>query len=248
MIMLESILIALALGLLGLYFILSFTGKAAIKGRVDMLPALASLLLLGWVVLRSIITGHAPFSGAYESIVFFMFLFTLKVSVLFPGDRSVKRWLVLPVLLFLGAGLLLNPALKAPNLLVPALQSPWMFIHVPAFFMGYVSLTFSFVLALLMQGGKSELASLLDGEMKLSFFFISLGIVTGAFWGEQAWGHFWNWDNKEVWALITWLICQVYFHVRSPRLKFWVVMGAFAALLFTYFGVMFLLPGLHSYR
>ncbi len=210
-------------------------------------PRVGSILLLAWVVWRSWLTAHAPFSGAYESMVFFMFVFSIKTCWLSPRPQSV-HWLNLPVMLLLGIALLLPLEMRQPNLLVPALQSPWIYIHVPVMFLSYASLTYAMVLAVLLAWNKTEQQSRLDGEMKMTLFFLTAGIFLGAFWGEQAWGSFWNWDNKEIWALVTWLIVQVYFHVWSPLWKRRVVYGAFAAMLFTYFGVMFLLSGLHSYK
>lgn len=244
MMALETALILSALALSGLDLVLGLSGRHTARSWARRLPALP---LLAWTVIRAVITGHAPFSGAYESMVFFMFLFSIKTGWL--GEEGIAPpWLNLPVLGILTAALLLSPGLKAPNLLVPALQSPWMYIHVPAFFVGYVSLTFGLVQAVLYSLRREKSMPELDREVRLAFFFITLGILTGAFWGEQAWGHYWNWDPKEIWALVTWLILQVYFHLSSPVWKRRVVYAAAAAMLFTYLGVMFLLPGLHSYR
>lgn len=81
---------------------------------------------------------------------------------------------------------------------------------------------------------------------------LSLTIVLGAIWAEQAWGSYWTWDPKETWALVTWLIYALYLHLQR-RLK-WkgktasiMVVAGFILVLFTFFGVNYLLPGLHSY-
>ena len=86
-----------------------------------------------------------------------------------------------------------------------------------------------------------------NNEIKLAFFFLTIGIITGSFWGEDAWGCFWNWDPKEIWALITWLVLSLYFHLHSEGNKLFILYISVFSMLFTYFGVAFLLPSLHSY-
>jgi len=84
-------------------------------------------------------------------------------------------------------------------------------------------------------------------------FLLSAGIFIGAIWANVSWGRYWGWDPKEVWALITMLIYSFALHpgllpaLRRPRVFHWFVLLAFLSVLFTYFGVNFLLGGLHSY-
>jgi cytochrome c-type biogenesis protein CcsB len=84
------------------------------------------------------------------------------------------------------------------------------------------------------------------------FLWLSLGIITGSIWANSAWGTYWSWDPKETWSLITWLVYAALLHARSmqgwrgPRVA-WLSVTGFACVLFTYFGVNFLLSGLHSY-
>ena len=86
----------------------------------------------------------------------------------------------------------------------------------------------------------------------VGFIFLSLLIITGAVWAEEAWGHWWSWDPKETWALITWLIYAAYLHLhRKPAWRghkgcYLAIIG-FICVLFTFLGVSFFLPGLHSY-
>ena len=84
------------------------------------------------------------------------------------------------------------------------------------------------------------------------FFFLSIGIITGAVWANTAWGRYWGWDPKETWSLITWFIYAILLHARLVRgwqgkTIAWISVIGFAAVIFTYFGVN-LLPGLHSYQ
>jgi cytochrome c-type biogenesis protein CcsB len=82
--------------------------------------------------------------------------------------------------------------------------------------------------------------------------FLTLCIVTGAFWAEKAWGSYWSWDPKETWSLITWLIYAGYLHVRlignwRGKKAIYLAIAGFLAVIFTFLGVNLLLPGLHSY-
>ena len=88
--------------------------------------------------------------------------------------------------------------------------------------------------------------------MIAGFPLLALTLILGAYWANYAWGHYWSWDPKETAALVTWLIYAIYLHVRGVRglrskWSGWLLMLGFAAVLFTFFGVSFLVPGLHSY-
>lgn len=86
----------------------------------------------------------------------------------------------------------------------------------------------------------------------LGFLFLTLVMVTGAIWAEQAWGRYWAWDPKETWSFITWIIYAIYLHLRltkgwsGKRAAIFSVIG-FICVLFTYIGVNTLLPSIHSY-
>ena len=101
--------------------------------------------------------------------------------------------------------------------------------------------------------GSEELERYIHGLIVFGFFFLSLLIVTGAVWAEETWGRWWGWDPKEAWALVTWLIYLVYLHGRKRfgwqgQTTAWFSAIGFLAVMFTLFGVTYLLPGLHSYR
>ena len=96
------------------------------------------------------------------------------------------------------------------------------------------------------------LDSLIYRTTVLGFFLLTVGIATGAVWAETAWGRYWSWDPKETWSLITWFIYAALLHARHlkgwhGRRIAWLAVLGFMAVLFTYFGVSFLLSGLHSY-
>ena len=89
-------------------------------------------------------------------------------------------------------------------------------------------------------------------SITLGFVLLTCGIISGAIWANFAWGTYWSWDPKETWSLITWLIYAIYLHARLMRGWYgkkiaWISIIGFLAVLFTYWGVNFLLSGLHSY-
>jgi len=152
--------------------------------------------------------------------------------------------------------------------LVPALQSNWLTIHVTTCFFGYASFAVSFGISILylirekkdvqksVQATWLPSASTLDEinykSIVIGFPMLTLGIITGAAWANYAWGSYWSWDPKETWSLITWFIYAASLHARFTRgwrgKKAAVLsIGGFAAVLFTYFGVNYLISGLHSY-
>lgn len=148
--------------------------------------------------------------------------------------------------------------LKKPLVpLLPALQSKLLVFHVSSCIVAYCFFTVSFITALIyLIREKSDQRVLLTRFTHrfvcLGFYFLTLGIILGSIWGKSAWGHWWNWDPKETWALITWLIYAAFIHGRlfgswSEEKLAGIAIVGFSACLFTYLGVNFLLKGLHSY-
>lgn len=199
---------------------------------------------LGVMIFRLVISGHLPFSNIYESLVFFSFLYGLKLVFMRKKRIELSSLLLLPTIIILFLTLFMPSAQKNPAELMPSLKSFWFYIHVPSIFIGYVSIMFAFVLSFFKE---KTFQKVMDNEVKVGFYFLTLGIITGAFWGAQSWSRFWNWDPKEVWALITWLLLLVVLHLKNRKWKKLMLFISFGALLFTYFGVTYILPGLHSY-
>ena len=86
----------------------------------------------------------------------------------------------------------------------------------------------------------------------IGFIMLSLGIITGSVWAHSAWGKYWQWDPKETWSLITWLVYAAVLHSRMMigwrgKKIAWLSIFGFSCVIFTYLGVNFLLAGLHSY-
>ena len=155
--------------------------------------------------------------------------------------------------------------------LVPALQSYWMKIHVPANFVGYGCFALSAMVgvawllrhhaesiqasadSLLMQLPDSRiLDDLMYKAIALGFAFFTIATILGAMWAAEAWGGYWSWDPKETWALIVWLNYAGWLHLRlvkglrGPLLAWWSIIGLLITT-FAFLGVNLFLSGLHSY-
>jgi len=205
---------------------------------------------------------QAPLSNFYESLIFFAWC--LPALGLLAFRRYLKGYL--GALVALLASLLLAYASFGVDSqirpLMPALKSNWLLIHVVTAFLGYAAFALAFGTAILylVQERRPRpslpplpvLDSLIYRTTVLGFLLLTIGIATGAVWAETAWGRYWSWDPKETASLITWLVYAALLHARlvqgwQGRPIAWLALVGFGAVLFTYFGVSFLLPGLHSY-
>lgn len=132
--------------------------------------------------------------------------------------------------------------------LMPALQSIWFVPHVLVYIFSYALLAASSIVAgyglyLLYTGNyKTEILQLANNLVYVGFGFLSLGLLFGALWAKEAWGHYWTWDPKETWALLTWLGYLIYIHIRyrnpnSIKPALLTLALAFIVLLLCWFGV-----------
>ena len=135
--------------------------------------------------------------------------------------------------------------------LMPALQSPWFVPHVIVYIFSYALLAASCLVAiyglyrLYFRELLRKVLFLADNLVYVGFSFLTLGLLFGALWAKQAWGHYWTWDPKETWAFLTWLSYLVYIHFRhfQPRkvkAPLWVLSLAFLFLLICWFGINYL--------
>jgi len=141
--------------------------------------------------------------------------------------------------------------------LVPALQSNWLLLHVSIMLLSYGTLIFGSLLSLAFLMSKtSQFRLVLDRlsyrMLSIGFPLLTLGILSGSIWANQAWGSYWSWDPKETWALITWFVFAIYLHARL--IKGWqgtkpaiIATFGFFMLWFCFLGVNILAKGLHSY-
>ncbi|PPC87869.1 MAG: c-type cytochrome biogenesis protein CcsB [Methylotenera sp.] len=211
--------------------------------------------------------GHIPISNLYE--VFILFCLITSLLYLHYEDKFNTKQLGGFVLLIINAAVMFilwyrfDRGADAIQPLVPALQSYWMKIHVPANFVGYGAFSLAAMVAsayLLAKKGflASRLPSLdvLDDVMYKSiavgFAFFTIATILGAMWAAEAWGGYWSWDPKETWALIVWLNYAAWLHLRmvkglrGPVLAWWALIGLLVTT-FAFLGVNMFLSGLHSY-
>jgi cytochrome c-type biogenesis protein CcsB len=215
--------------------------------------------------------GHAPLSNMYESLVFFSWSIALLYLVVeFIYKNKVIGAFAVPFAFGSMAYASLSPEFStAITPLVPALQSNWLIAHVFTCFIGYAAFAVScgtgimYLVKSLDKGDSpnSLLATLPSLKViddithkiiLFGFIWLSGGIISGAVWANSAWGTYWSWDPKETWSLITWFIYASALHARFTRgwggkRIAWIAIIGFLAVAFTYYGVNFLLSGLHSY-
>nr|YP_010402110.1 cytochrome c heme attachment protein [Spyridium cordatum]YP_010402282.1 cytochrome c heme attachment protein [Spyridium halmaturinum]YP_010403874.1 cytochrome c heme attachment protein [Spyridium cinereum]YP_010403960.1 cytochrome c heme attachment protein [Spyridium coactilifolium]YP_010404218.1 cytochrome c heme attachment protein [Spyridium daphnoides]YP_010404304.1 cytochrome c heme attachment protein [Spyridium fontis-woodii]YP_010404390.1 cytochrome c heme attachment protein [Spyridi len=273
------------------------------KGMIATLFCITGLLVTRWIYL-----GHLPLSNLYESLIFLSWSFSIIHLV--PYLKKKKNLFNLNAITapsaiftqgFATSGLLTEMHQSA--ILVPALQSHWLMMHVSMMVLGYAALlcgsllsvallviTFRKFIRIFSKSNnfvndpfsfgeiqyvsernnvlqdtsflssrnyyRSQLIQQLDlwsyRIISLGFIFLTIGILSGAVWANEAWGSYWNWDPKETWAFITWTIFAIYLHIhtrtnlKSVNSAIVASMG-FLIIWICYFGVNLLGIGLHSY-
>ena len=211
--------------------------------------------------------GHIPVSNLYEVFVLFC-LITALFTVFYEekyATRQVSAFIMLIISAAVGFLLWYMSSRDAQEIqpLVPALQSWWMKIHVPANFIGYGTFALAAMVGvayLVKSKGVfvDRLPSLevLDDIMykaiAVGFAFFTIATILGALWAADAWGGYWSWDPKETWALIVWLNYAAWLHMRLMKglrgqiAAWWAVIGLLVTT-FAFLGVNMFLSGLHSY-
>ena len=241
------------------WFVSDYAARRSVNVRVSLAALLLDTLLLAYVTLMLGLiwtaTGHVPLSNGAEtmmSIAWTVLLAALPAARAFPLMRPFAL-IVSSLALLVAAMGQANPAL---TLLVPVLSSPLLSIHVSLMMLSYAILAVIMVnsaAGLLVGGLSARLADISSLLLYFGLFFLAAGIITGSLWANISWGSYWNWDPKETWALITLLIYSAAAHrsifgfLRRPKIYHIYLLLAFISVLFTYFGVNFLLGGLHSY-
>nr|YP_010567103.1 cytochrome c biogenesis protein [Tofieldia ulleungensis]UZC33216.1 cytochrome c biogenesis protein [Tofieldia ulleungensis] len=267
-----------------------------------------SFSITGLLVIRWIYSGHLPLSNLYESLMFLSWSFSIIHIIPYFHNHKNKNYLsaiTAPSAIFTQgfATSGLSTEMHQSAILVPALQSKWLMMHVSMMVLSYATLLFGslFSIALLVITfrkkikifGKNKnflIKSFFFGEIEylnekrnvleqtsflsfrnyykyqltqkldywsyrvisLGFTFLTVGILSGAVWANEAWGSYWNWDPKETWAFITWTIYAIYSHTRTNQSLQGSNSAIIASLGFLiiwicYFGVNLLGIGLHSY-
>nr|QXO04770.1 cytochrome c biogenesis protein [Hetaeria youngsayei] len=264
------------------------------------------LSITGFLVIRWISSGHFPLSNLYESLIFLSWSFSIIHMILYLGNpKNYLGAITAPSVIFTQgfatSGLLTE--MHQPAILVPALKSQWLMMHVSMMLLSYAALLCGSLLSVALivitfqkkinfLSLKKKRKSFFFGEIEylsekrnvfqniyslsfqnfykyqliqhldywsyrvinLGFTFLTIGILSGAVWANEAWGSYWNWDPKETWAFITWTIFAIYLHTRTnPKLKDKGMNSAFVASIgflliwICYFGINLLGIGFHSY-
>nr|YP_010423102.1 cytochrome c biogenesis protein [Girardinia chingiana]USG96576.1 cytochrome c biogenesis protein [Girardinia chingiana]USG97498.1 cytochrome c biogenesis protein [Girardinia chingiana]USG97666.1 cytochrome c heme attachment protein [Girardinia chingiana] len=273
------------------------------KGMMTTFSCITGLLVTRWIYLQ-----HLPLSNLYESLIFLSWSFSSIHMV--PYFKKMKTYLNLNAITapsaiftqgFATSGLLTE--MNQSEILVPALQSHWLMMHVSMMVLGYAALLCGSLLSLALlvitfqnfilnfikiknfvnePFSPGEIQYIIEKKnrliktyfifsrnyyrfqlieqldflsyriISLGFIFLTIGILSGAVWANEAWGSYWNWDPKETWAFITWTVFAIYLHIRTNKIfksenSAIVASMGFLIIWICYFGVNLLGIGLHSY-
>nr|YP_010639443.1 cytochrome c heme attachment protein [Saxifraga hispidula]WBQ52340.1 cytochrome c heme attachment protein [Saxifraga hispidula] len=273
------------------------------KGMIASFFCITGLLITRWIYSR-----HFPLSDLYESLIFLSWsLFSINMFPYFKKHKKNLSAITAPSAIFTQgfatSGLLTEMHQSA--ILVPALQSQWLMMHVSMMVLGYAALLCGSLLSIallvitfrkdirilhksnhllklneLVYFNETKYTNKLNNIVKntsflsdrnyykyrliqqlddwsyrvisLGFIFLTVGILSGAVWANEAWGSYWNWDPKETWAFITWTIFAIYLHTQTNKNlqgenSAIVASMGFLIIWICYFGVNLLGIGLHSY-
>jgi cytochrome c-type biogenesis protein CcsB len=229
--------------------------------------AVAFVLHASAFILRWYVSGHAPLSNGFESMIF-VSLISLLAGLIFV--RRTGFALALTAILSALSLLVAHMSWMNPEItnLVPVLKSPWLTIHVTVIMAGYGFLGLSALSGLtnlifyILQTKRNQqriedvvnqLTRVNHLSVIIGLYFLTAGVFLGGVWANESWGRYWGWDPKETWALISVMVYAFITHMhRFPGMK-----GSYAfnlasllgygAILMTYFGVNYFLGGIHSY-
>jgi len=216
-----------------------------------ILLALALAALLGYISFLWIKLGRAPLRTLGETRLWYAFFVALIGFLLY--FRYTYKWMLLFTVVMIDVFLMIN-LLHPENFdktLMPALQSYWFVPHVIIYIFAYSILGVSAIFAVKglyqLQRNRFQTETLLMADMlvHIGFAFSTIGMLFGALWAKEAWGHYWSWDPKETWALITWLIYMLYIHYRlhkahQVKVALYILVIAYLVLLVCWFGVNYL--------
>lgn len=243
------------------------------KPHKGIIYTFQSILLLGFIVhtlgiiTRWYISGHAPMSNGYESMIFISWV-TIFAGFLFrkKSNISLSATALLSGLTLMVANLsFMDPVITN---LVPVLQSYWLTLHVSVISSSYAFLGLGAILGIInqvlfiAQNAKNKrhlmdtiknLSKINHKTLTLGLYFLTIGTFLGAIWANESWGRYWGWDPKETWSLITIIVYTFVTHsYMIPGFKGVFIFNtlsiySISSVLMTYFGVNYYLSGMHSY-
>lgn len=216
------------------------------------LAAAGVIWLMGLIALNWMASGRAPMSNGYETMQW------MALAACVAGVTMPRRYGSATPLCLIVAGLAMMVAMmgqRTPQVtqVVPVLRSPLLSLHVLTVMLAYAGLAINALCGAAWLCGRRDLIELSRRRLKPSVYLLAAGIFIGAVWANQSWGRYWGWDPKEVWALITMLIYSFPLHrgslpwFNNDRHYSLYTLIAFLSVIMTYFGVNFVLGGLHGY-
>ncbi len=248
------------------YIVYAAIKKEKLRITAFTLQTTGLLLHLVILVLRGYHAGRIPLVYSYEFASAFSLCVCLLTLLFMLKNRfyAIGSFAMPLVSLLLLYAFLQN---RTGRTLMPALNSNWLVYHVSTVIVAYSAFSVAFVISLMyLLRDKVKADSFWDRRLptktkldilsyraaRLGLVFLTVTIILGALWAEQAWGNYWTWDPKETWSLVTWLVYAMYLHLRmgkgiQGKTAAVIAVVGFLCVLFTYFGVNLLLPGLHSY-
>lgn len=212
---------------------------------------LGLLVFFGFIVSMWISLERPPLRTMGETRLWYSFFLPLAGLIVY--SRWKYKWILsfstVLALVFICVNLF-KPEIHDKTLM-PALQSPWFAPHVIVYMFAYAVLGAAALMALIGLIMKSKLRiansefEIIDNLVYVGLAFLTIGMLFGALWAKEAWGHYWSWDPKETWAAITWLAYLVYVHYRqlphqNERLALWILIGSFVLLQMCWWGINYL--------
>ncbi|MBW8330811.1 MAG: cytochrome c biogenesis protein CcsA, partial [Prolixibacteraceae bacterium] len=232
-----------------------------------LLVFVAFMLYTAGLGIRWYISGHAPWSNGYETMIYIGWA-TILSGFIFARRSPITlavTTLLTAIILFVAGMSWMNPEITP---LVPVLKSYWLIVHVAVitasygfFAMGALLGMLNLVLMILRNKKNEqnirftilEVSYIIEMALIVGLFMMTIGSFIGGVWANESWGRYWGWDPKETWALVTVLVYAIILHLRKiPGLKSTLALSSLALLglgvvLMTFFGVNYYLSGMHSY-
>ncbi len=267
---LAKILAFLGFVLLVVHFMLIFKPTANIKKIINggtILLFIAFLFYTAGLILRWYISGHAPWSNGYETMIYVGWA-TLLSGFIFVRRSPISlavTTILSSIILFVAGMSWMNPEITN---LVPVLKSYWLVVHVAIITASYGFLAMGAILGMLnlvliilrnKENDKNisftilEVSYIIEMALIIGLLMLTIGAFIGGVWANESWGRYWGWDPKETWALVTILVYSIVLHLRRvPGLKSIfglcsLALVGLSTVLMTFFGVNYYLSGMHSY-
>ena len=223
----------------------AWRNKSGIASAATVLGLLVffSFILSMWISLE-----RPPLRTMGETRLWYSFFLPLVGLIVY--SRWKYKWILsfstILALVFICVNLF-KPEIHDKTLM-PALQSPWFAPHVIVYMFAYAVLGAATVLAVFLLFKKKSLTAemdIADNLVSVGLAFLTIGMLFGALWAKEAWGHYWSWDPKETWAAITWLAYLIYMHYRrlprhKERLALWTLIFSFVLLQMCWWGINYL--------